>query len=391
MAKDKKANEVSDRFKDIKNPLSQAFGLVLKTYRLRYYSEPDAIANALKIQPSYYRGVESGSYNLHISNAIKLFEAFDGRFSYEAIEKLLAVISIIEATIKEDSSSATYFSAFESILSKIAIHDDRLNVILNRLTESGLFKHKIDLKNDEVIRLISDNRLDILMEEFLVNYSTFGKSRVELQNKFPNEFFKDIPTNQIDLFVKLKEYAIKQPTSYNSKASWQWEKRNCHLFKYCYILHTEPEILTGIKNLTNYIHDYLWEKEFEKTYFLFVAKGNGREYKELFKKNLREAYEKLDSEEARKKLKHFDNIVDKKVEMKCTTDSEYTAMADPILNGVEKGVYNAFWIFSLKDFSNVAVRAILSGAEAHLAPGDYLLFEETLKELQAYKTLWAKV
>ncbi|MFN3299834.1 MAG: hypothetical protein ACK41Z_06540 [Sediminibacterium sp.] len=235
------------------------------------------------------------------------------------------------------------------------------------------------------------------LKSFLSLGDLHNKTQAEIQESYPDIFFSNIPTNQISIFDKIKEFVLTQPKSYSSVSSWIWEENNKSLFKTCFILDKQPEIITGLKNLTNYRYEYLWEEKFEKTNVLFISDDTPAKYTALFKKNLKKSLELLskkndtDGQKARDMLLSFDKILDEKIEIKCLSNETYKTEIDNLLKATEQTPYNAAWVFSLSNFLNVGVRAILEGDDARLTQGDYLTFEETYPVVKELEELWKKI
>ncbi|MFN8297851.1 MAG: hypothetical protein U0T75_02005 [Chitinophagales bacterium] len=371
-----------------KNPLSQALGMVLRKFRLKLHPEPNAVADALDVQPSYYRAVEAGTYNLHISNSLKLYNAFSGKFSYEAIQKMLSTMAIIDSMTKQVSNSGeNYYSNFYQSFKELGENDERIEELFQKFTANDFLTLIRGLSHDEVSQAIIKNGLDLVVENFLTNYKSFGKSPITIQDSFPNVFFSNVPTDKIDLFKKIKEYTLLQPSSYDYRMSWDWEDKNKEQFKNCYILDSNPEILTSYANLSKYQYEYLWEVTFEKLHILLISENSPESWMAKFSANLKKA---LNDSKKQTHLTHFKSAM-QKVEIKCISSLPEIRSAEEILNPDGGVKYNATWVFALTDNFNVGVRAFINNSDARLTVGDYLKFGETLKMLRGFLPLWNRL
>lgn len=386
----KKSLLLSDKTLEFyKNPLTQTFGLTLRKKRLEIHPEnPNEVAIALGVQPSYYRAVEAGTYNLHISNSLKLFEAFEGKFSYEAIQKILSTIAIIDAGCKE-TPHINYYQKFNKLFEKVGKHDKRIGELFKKFSVNKFLTSLEGLSHDEISQSILNNSLDLVMEKFLTEYKSFGKSPLQIQRSYPNTFFKNFPTDKIEFLEKLKDFVIETlPSKYDFRMSWEWERKNRFLFKNHYILDKNPDIHTGLKNFSEYQYLHLWEKNFENVFIIFISNQTSAKLKHEFRINLRDALVKSNATEL---LKTFDLVINK-VEIKCASSAEEIMLAENILNSNNSGpAYNAAWVLSLTNLLNVGVKAVINHSDSRLTDGQYLEFEETLNILTKFTELWQRI
>lgn len=373
--------------KSQKNPLNQAFGMVLRKARESRSWSYQEIENKSGLKASYIQQVEKGQFNLHVSNCFTLFQTFKvdvpahGIFSLEGLMQLLSIISVLEARGRENK---TYLTGIKSAARNLSDSDFKMEKLFEKF-----FTHKVfDAKSSEkAAEIISNTNIVGVVEEFLINYKTFGYSETSLQDSYPQTFFKDIPTDKIDLFEKIKEYVLSQPTSYDYRMSWDWEKKNRQLFKNCFILDKNPDLLTGYENLSSYQYDYLWEKGFEKVRILLVSETSADVWLTKFKTNLKKS---LNDAKKQSHLSSFETAI-KKLEIKCITSEQQITIAESIINPDDENKYNATWVFSLSNNFNVGVRAFINNSDARLSIGDYLKFAETLKMMKEFLNLWDSI
>jgi hypothetical protein len=371
-----------------KNLLSVALGnYLIKERAALINSKSKDVAAAIGISDSLYRMIEAGSARIHpkyILDFIKVFNASSIQFN--AFAEIIFLIQFLDSFT---DNANKYSGALNNLLTKT----NKYIKILEPLEQLSLELQKSKPKNVEVLQAVIVEEL----KSFLSLGDLHSKTQSEIQESYPDTFFKDIPTNQVGIFEKIKEFVLTQPRTYSSATSWDWEKNNKTFFKNCFILDKQPEIITGLKNLSNYRYEYLWEANFEKTCILFISNETPEKHKDVFKKNLKKSFDNrskqndVEGQRAKERLITFDKIIDEKIEMKCISAESDKIEANKILKATESNNYNAAWVFSLSNFLNVGVRAILEGDEARLTQGDYLTFEETYTILKELEELWKRV
>lgn len=371
-----------------KNLLSVALGIYLSKERAGLpNSKSKEVAADIGISDSLYRMIETGSARIHPKYILDFMRVFYGsKIQFDAFAELIFLIQFL------DSSTESY-SEYHKALIELKGNAAKYNNLLESVEYLLIEVQKSKPKNTQDL----ENNITENIKAFLSLGNLYNKTQVEIQKSYPSNFFKNIPTHQMEIFEKIKEYVLQQPKSYTAITSWNWEKNNIKLFKNCIILDNQPEIITGLKNLTKYRYEYLWQPNFDKTCILFISDETSTKYKDLFKKNLKKALETLSKEnsekgdDAKEKLKNFDEIIDNKVEIKCISTEEDKLLAAKIFKATFDDPYNAAWVFSLENFFNVGVRAIVEGDDARLAKGDYLTFDDTLTILKELTDLWNKI
>lgn len=378
--------------KTLKNPLNQAFGMVLRKERERRSWSYQDIEKKSSLKASYIQQVEKGQFNLHVSNCFVLYQTFKhdvpkgGYFTLEGIMQLLCVISVLEAQGMEASKikDRTYLNAIKKAAKEISKSDAKLD----RLFEKFFIYKVFDAKtSDEAAKIISNTDIDKIVEDFLINNQSFGKSETEIQESYPLTFFKDIPTDKVEFLEKIKEVVKTLPYQYDYRMSWNWEETNKQKFRNAFILDKNPELLTGYQNLSSYQYDYLWEENFLTLKLILVSEKSPEYWLSEFKKNLKKS---LNDAKKQKHLSLYDTAI-KKVAIKCVSLQQDITIADSITNPDDKIKYNATWAFSLSNNFQVGVRAFINNSDARLSIGDYLNFEETIKMVKAFSTLWDSI
>lgn len=365
-----------------KNLLSVAFGQYLARERATLVnSKSKDVAADIGISDSLLRMIESGSARIHPKYMLEFIRVFNGsKIQPDSLIELIVLIQHLDAF----AGSCKAYSAAITELKEKASKYSRLLEPLERLV--------LEIQKPKPVNIPElEYELVKILEAFLSMSSLYNKSDVEIQELYPKKFFGNVPTNQIELFEKVKEYVLTQPTSYSSNTSWQWEKQNAHAFSHCYVLDTQPDLITGPANLGRYRYEYLWQLDFQKVCILFISDQPAAKYRDLFKKNLRTSLEAWNTREAKDMLASYDETIEEKVVIKCISSDEAKEYADQILRPTPENPYNAAWVFAMTNFQYVGVRAILEEGDARLAQGDYLTFDETLDVLKTLQDLWEKV
>lgn len=362
-----------------KNPLSQTLGIVLRKMRLALHPDPNAIASALNIQPSYYRAVEAGTYNLHISNALKLYEAFSGKFSYEAIQSILSTVSIIDVTIKEDAPFANrdYYKSFTSAFRRISDHDERIRFLFEKFSENDFLKMLPTLSQEAINKSIIENRLDIVVENFLINYKTINVDPTAVKESRLAKALLNCSTLYYDNVESYLDSIEELPTRVRFSDLWKWENTNTPFFTQLHGVFQTHNPITCYENLKRYTYPYLWSSNFSKLNFIFLDEGiEAFKIKEIFLSNLKKSLQENNKQDLLKRILE----VEKKLNFKVVNPSESTSK---ILTGrdwdnliFDKSatlMYDAFWVFIRREKHPVSFLAIKN---MHRFIKDYEYFVE---------------
>lgn len=214
----------------LKNPLAQAFGMVLRIYRDRIGKSSDEIAENMGIGGSYYRLIESGANNLHISKVVALADAFEGKFDFDAVSKLLMALSIMEAIAKSNvEAGIRYSESLKLAAEKLSEYDrSKFGLLFNLFAKNRIFEIMDTKSSDTVSELIKSQSIDKCVEQFLVNYKDFGKTLDVVQNEYATNFLRDIPTFYSHFLTEIKEALLRMPVMLGFDALWQWEEKINH-------------------------------------------------------------------------------------------------------------------------------------------------------------------
>ncbi len=390
----KKAAPSSVASTSVKNPLSQALGIVLRKNRLALYPDPDYIANTLSVQQSYYRAVEAGTYHLHISNALKLYDAFGEKFSYVAIQKLLATISIIEgSTSKSDPS---YFIRVSEVFKKISEHDDKMQFIFQKFEQYIFTLTLSNLEPEAINRKIIEMQIDLAVEDFLTNYKNINVDHKQKQEHVILNALENVSTLYYDN-IENYLYSIEElPTRVRFSDLWKWENKNTPDFTELYGIFQTYNPITCYENLKRYTYPYLWSNNFTRLSFVFLNEGtSAADIKKVFVSNLKKS---LKESKKNEQLSRFAEI-EKKIHfyvIESSTDTSEILEGEDLDNTIfdenAKLIYDAFWVFERKKKHPVSFLAIKSKHRSipnyeYFVEGSSLNLQDTLKKKTQLKNL----
>lgn len=392
-----------------KNPVSQVFGMVLRKQRNISGKSSEEIAESIGIKPSFYRLVESGSNNLHISKALNLVDAFEGVLEFNAVSKILMSISIMEASAKKAiEEGAHYAEGLRISLEKLSVYDkEKLGILFRSLVESTLL-NKLKQKKfgaSESTALLVEMGLDVLMKEFLTAYGNFGQSSERIQSDYLLEFLRDVPTLYFDFLSETKESLLRMPVLIGFAGLWQWEERNRKNFKEMICISNHPASVVSIENLRRYKYKHLWEPTFKEAKFIFLTDKDADFLHQSFSKNLERSLEESNEGDKLKSL----NTVTSKVSIKCLNLADeqshsYGSVVKDLLcgedfdksSGKETQQYDAIWIFTMKNQNHVGFLASINyeskGANKNkLSQGISLTYGEVGEKHKGMKRLWETI
>jgi len=361
---------------NIKNPLAQILGIVLRKNRLKLYRDnPDFVANSINVQSSYYRAVEAGTYNLHISHALKLSEAFY-TFSYEAVLKILSTITIIDVNIKEEAQAVNieYNKSFFLVFKSISSVDNKIKFLYEKYSKNKLLQNLLYENPDESSKYIIENGLDHILEEFLMRYDKLDTNQTIIQkNKIANSL-QSIPTLYFDHIENYLKITDELPIRVRFSDLWKWEEVNTPIFTKLYGIFQSHIPITCYENLRRYTYPYLWSPKFTELSMVFIDEGiSSEEILDLFIINLTRSL----VENNKRNLLRMLPDMQKKITFKVVRKNELT---NQILTGKDLDnikfddnadfIYDAFWVFD-------------RGLEKH--PVSFLAIQQTHKYILDYE------
>ncbi len=378
-----------------KNPLAQAFGMALRKQRDKMGKSSGEIAEILDIGSSFYRLVESGANNLHISKAVSLVDAFEGRFKFDGISKILMAISIMEVMANKARGDGMHHAdGLTLAVEKLSAYDQRkLYPLFLPFIENEVFDMIKNTEGTVIAEEIGKRNIDQKVSEFLLDYESFGKPAEEIQTDYLLKFLNDVPTLYLDFLSDTKESLLKLPVKVGFETLWQWEDRNKSTFKSEIVIVKEHHYVTRQDNLDRYKYRHLWEKQFQQVRFLYMDDVDSKQVKQLFVTNLKNSLERSSE------IKMLDALDEKmqKVHFKYCPSENFSfedllalELRNEVSEANEFGT-NSAWVLTLTNNNNIGFSAYIDSEDALLVIGRSLKYAPTLKLLNRLNELWTKL
>ncbi len=412
MAKSKNTTTTTN----FKNPLAQAFGMVLRRQRDISGKTSDEIAEAIGIGASYYRLVESGTNNLHISKVVKLVTAFEGVLKFEAVSKVLLSVSLMEVTANkliqdaEDKGKPrgeAYAQGLMAGAKELEAYDDKLRLLFSKFHEIGLFEKVATLVPEKIEEDMKGSNIIRTLEDFLIRYKDFGKPMAVKHTEFVSNFLDDVPTFYLDYLISHKALLLQLPLRVNFSDLWQWEDRHQNSFiKMVAIAANPTEIILSIENLRKYKYRHLWGRQYEEALIICNTDSmSSEEIKNEFTKNLKQSLEESKDYELLKTFyAQMEKVKFKSYDFNKSSNEKINSNIKKILSSVQfdktQGKYSSFvledtmpgavWIHTLKDYS-VGFFAMSDKKNKTLLEGVGLTLNEVSNKIEIFKSIWEEI
>lgn len=375
--------------KTFKNPLNQAFGIILRRERESRSLSYDDVAKKSHLGASYIQQVEKGQFNLHASNCFALYNTFKtdvsgkGLFVLEGIMQLLCIISVLEAKGKD---SRNYMKGLEEAARSLSDGNTKIGKLFEKFFEHKVFEVR---SSEEAYDLIIENQIDVAVEDYLLNYPVYDKTPEERQQVFLRTFFDDVPSIFFEHIRDSKESILKLPFQLGFSGLWKWEERNKKNFKSLICVCDRPENVTSKINLSRYSYRYLWEKQFDQAQFIFFdTDRTANDIASEFKKNLGESFSESGDQEL---LKTLSNGVDKlKVTVAPKENKKVQSKIQRLLSDSSQASshFNALWVFTLSEGYCVGFLAEIDPGQILVQQGISLNMNETFTRNEDLKEIW---
>lgn len=379
-----------------KNPLAQAFGMALRRQRDVMGKTSKDIAATLDIGPSFYRLVESGTNNLHVSKAIPLIDAFEGRLDFDGVSKILMTISYMEALGKRAIGDSHYAEGLKGAVEKLLSYDeDKLRPLLELFMEVNLFDRIKQVSANEIGEEIASNGLDVIVNDFITKYDAFGKSDEQVQNEYLLRTLNEVPSIYFDFVTNTVQNLTRLPRYVYCEDYWEWERQNKETFKDMICLTNKSESVVSAENLERYKYEHLWESRFREEKCIVLAEMSSIQLKQDFDQLLKESLKKDNNIG---KLKSFDTSVKKMKFKTLGNNTDAIKLAKSLLKGdhyakpKEHENYDAIWVFTTEDNKNIGFMAKIDYKSVkhknQLVHVVSLTYDEVMKRMKLLKELW---
>ncbi len=402
----------------VKSPLAQAFGLALYGCRKKLKLTTDSIANAIETTPTYYKAVESGAHNLHVSKAYLLCKAFtangkDSILSLPSVLHILGFISMLElACNKSDPKDQNEFASmyYQNFIDFTSGQNDlRMKYIREQFEIAGIFEMLKTYTSKEINKIIAERKLDIEVLTFIDRPGSKAETaNPNLYDYFASEFFEKFPTFYIGHLLDVKNSLKKLPIKYDYRSSWLWEKDHTHKIVKVFGICTSKEFLVQRLSLRKYDYSYFSGDLFKEMKFIIL---DDRTSADNIKIELEEELlicleQQLKTVTVRRQLEnavHYDaeiqtlsqrvnNIKNElyKVRFKVSGD-HLINIEDLLTKPIHKMKFNTFWVFELDGGYYMGIKAFILKRQWRLQDAEYLTFGETKRLVQYFETCWNNI
>ena len=290
-----------------RNPLALCWGLLLRKARESRSWEYSDIERMSGLSQDFYRNIEKAVFNLHVSQSLPLYETFKNEvigdtFSLDGIIQVLSTISIMEAkanhklrlhseTLNESEKNKLYCESLLECAQELSYNSIKFEKLFEKFFELEVFKI---YDNSDLISVIESNGIVYIMEDFLVNYKTFGenfKGKVSLD--YLNGFLNNVPSIYTEFLSDTKKKLIDLPVRMIFSELQKWEKSNEMKIEELLVLNASKFNLSNFSNLLDYHYTYLFRKNFKRARFLILDEYlEMKNSKQDFDENMHKAYKK---------------------------------------------------------------------------------------------------
>lgn len=394
----------------LKNPVAEVFGEMLRRQRSISGRSSEEIADLIGIGRSYYRLVESGSNNLHISKAIKLVSAFEDVYKFDAVSKLLLAISYMEVTANKfiqeakdnkENVAVAYSNGLMKASEELSQYDERLKIIFKKFHSLDFFSIKekeVERKDDSKL---SNKDIIALMLEYLTNYDNFGKATEIAHNEFIRSYLNDVPAFYLEYLTRHKEQLLKMPIRINFSELWRWEEENKNSLRKMICVIKNHRFVFSSENLSKYKYKHLWAPQYEEV--LFIVNSDARkasvykaEFKKLLKQSLTESgeFELLDTIDEKMRKVHvkcypFNSNQNALIEEKLTEIFELKQFNE-LSKNMDNPEPGAVWVHNLENYG-VGFFALAEKDTSRLVEGVGLTLNEVAAKTQDFYDMWALI
>ncbi len=382
-----------------RNPLAIAFGLSLRELRIRFDMKVSDLATAIELNESHYRVIESGATTMHINKSMEVCVGFNSLLvengsktllTYEGVEKIILGISYVNSFYvkTKESYSINYFEKTK-VIENLKNFEPKLYLLIRKFDDAQIFE-MINKNNEELQKVFDKASLDVLVNSFVTDYSNFGGTPEDLKNNFTNQFFDDIPSYYIHFLKNIKDDLKSLPVEIAFSELNNWEIKNRDSFSSLVSVVRKPLQILSERRLAIYKYSYLWGKNFKSAKILFLENdldGYKGSLKDVFINHLRKGY----SDEVPLDFDEKINKISFKLIKKDSYNKALKLLKNKSTKTNEVSHYDATWVFSHKNLSNIGFQAKEEKAEGdyyNLKHGVSLHFAETVKFIIDFNKIW---
>lgn len=329
-----------------RNPLSIAFGRVIRDIRNEVGLQIREAAAEAEIEPSFLTSVENGISNLHPNKSFALAKAYPSLIDVVGLERFLALLSYLESQSKKlakKTADGPHLRYMGPILMELqAQESSQLGVLIQRFVDTDFYAEFDELTPSEAAQLLESKGIIGAIDEFVRSYSEFGASGAGSFESALNEAIGSLPSVYLELVEHTVAGIKSLPEAIGLQSIWAWEEEHISQLRELVIVVLKEKFVINPKNLQNYQYTCLWHKSFQKVTFIMGTKKSKDELREEFLKVFKDVLAKQ-GEEAR--LTKLDSISRKMefIAIHDKADGDLLHNFDRILNG-----HDAYWAFDLE-------------------------------------------
>jgi len=367
-----------------KNPLLQALGMFLKSYRLSLNKTVNEIVSDVGVGAAFYRLLESGTNHIHINKSLNLVNAFEGNLSFEGMIKLLSSISIMQMEGMKSSGEdgGSYINGLQDATRKLMAYDEeKIKPLLFRFDEDLLPKMK---KREVKIKdWIIENSFQNTIGDFLLNYNDFGKKPEEVEERKHEElqkFMHKVPSIYLDIMLTLKEELINLPVRLSNEDTFKWENSNSEKFTSLYAIVEDSDIILESVSNEKFSYPYLFESTFIHGFnIIFLDDKKEEDVKNEFCHKLKTELKNYSENE-------LDSAIKKVNFRKCSKEVAKNIL---LLKSMNKS-FNTIYLFTMVNRFTVgfAAAADAKSIENMQIDGISLSYKESKDKLTQLSKLW---
>ena len=373
----------------VRNPLAQTLGIVLQGLRdqLGGISSTE-IAEKLSLAASHYRMIEAGSAIIQPSRAIKIVQTFD-TIEFIPLCQVLVAIQILDSnkqSINDMHTSASLIIEANPSLAKVfrkmeklwpAIENSSPGDVAKTIVSCGL-KDELEkfLTTEPVI--FNADQMDNFMSptyEHPLAGTLYSKIGNILQGVAP--FYLD---TVLQLIGNLRDVTPRVTAEELAK----WEVQHRQRFSNVIGVIRTPEIMLDV---STFDYSYLWDDYFHKMVIVYrdpPAEAQGT-IKEKIAESLRRKFEQ-EHVKYENQLSNFDEILDKKLEIKYSKES--LGLIDDILSYRGVKMNNLWFYIMINGYVIPFIDNATVNSDASNTYGSSLGYDETAEKLVQIRRLY---
>ncbi len=328
-----------------RNPLAQAFGLVLQEIRDKMGGIPSQeIAARLGLAASHYRMIEAGSAILQPSRAVKVIQTFE-TIEFIPLCQVLVVIQILDSakdSIDDMRTLTTLLREANPALSKVFKGLDKIwetvktkepAQVTRRLISDGTVKDLEIFLTTEPVTFSADQINNFMTPTY--RYPISG----QLYSKIGN-ILQGVAPFYLDTILQLIENLKGITPRVTPVELAEWESKHKNRITHIIGIIRNPEIILDVNTFD---YTFFWEETFRKLFVIYrdQPKNKGVSIKDSIIDSLRKKFE---SERIKyeRELLSFDKIINSKIDIKSAKENR--EKIDRILLHADSQMNN-LWVY----------------------------------------------